>query len=497
MSRATQGKITLSGHVTGEDKRSADYRYLSFEVSSGVARIDVQYNYNRTSFGESKAGRENVLDIGIFSPGAPDDQPGFRGWSGGARSEFFVAPDDATPGYLPGSLPAGSWTIILGLYRIGNAGCDYTVTVALTEGIAPPASEETVPDRMPASRSPAPPDSSHEGLSWFVGDLQSHTHHSDAEASVAEIAAVARRRRLDFLAVTDHNTISHHAELSRFSSEDLLLLPGMEVTTYYGHSNVWGLREWVDFRYRNSDEMPSLIRAVHAQGALVSINHPYSATSADTRWGYGWVDGFDAIEVWQGVWNAANLAAVQWWDELLTDGKRIVGVGGSDRHQPARYDPHFPHQVGTPATRVRAASLTTNAILAGIRAGRVTIAADTEGPWISLAVTRPDGVRAEVGEELSVPAGEELTVEWSVRGADNDTLELVSAGEVIECRTVSSENWRGTFSLPVERQTYIRAQLLAGSEETARKRDSYPLFRALTNPIYLQLLTRDDRKWGV
>ncbi|MEE8441409.1 MAG: hypothetical protein V3S41_06790, partial [Spirochaetia bacterium] len=218
MSRATQGKITLSGHVTREEKRSGDYRYLSFEVASGVARIDVQYDYNRTSFGESKAGRENVLDIGILSPGAPDDKPVFRGWSGGARSEFFVGLADATPGYLSGSLPPGTWTIILGLYRIGNAGCDYTVTVTLSDGIAPLVSEEPARKLREVRESPAAlPNGRAEESAWFVGDLQSHTHHSDAEASVEEIAAVARRRGLDFLAVTDHNTISHHAELAHFS----------------------------------------------------------------------------------------------------------------------------------------------------------------------------------------------------------------------------------------------------------------------------------------
>ncbi len=481
MSREAQGTIILSGHITREDKRSGDYRNLSFEVSPGIVRFDVQYDYTRTRFCESKAGHENVLDIGIFSPGAFDNQHVFRGWSGGARSEFFIGLDDATPGYLSGPLTAGIWTIVLGLYRIGDTGCDYTVTVMFTVGDEVFVLEETARDRIP--------DGVSGGSVWFVGDLQSHTHHSDAEASVEEIAAVARRRGLDFLAVTDHNTVSHHPELERFSSGDLLLLPGMEVTTYYGHANIWGLRDWVDFRYRESKEIPRVIQAAHAQDALISINHPHT----DCSWEYGWVDGFDAIEVWQGLWNADNLAAVQWWDELLSEGKRIVGVGGSDRHQPRHYDPHFPHQVGTPATRVRASRLSTDAILTGIRAGHVTIAAEPGGPWISLRVIRGDGVRADIGDELTVYAGEELTVDCSIQGANNNTLELVSAGEVIEYRTVTSDNWHTQFSLHVNRTTYLRAQLHTGSEEAARERDSYPLFRALTNPIYIEILLSDDR----
>ena len=496
MNRAADGKITLAGHVTRQEKRSEDYRYLSFEVTPGVARIDVQYDYTRTSFAESRAGRESVLDIGIFSPGSPVDQPLFRGWSGGARSEFFIGLDDATPGYLSGPLPSGTWTIVLGLYRIGDAGCDYTVTITLTNEVEAPAPITTarepleVRDRPQAGAFPAPPVGGAAGLSWFVGDLHSHTHHSDAQASVEEIANVARQRGLDFLAVTDHNTISHHAELDRFSSEELLLLPGMEVTTYYGHANVWGLQEWVDFRHRETREIPGVIRAAHAQGALISINHPHS----DVPWEYGWVDGFDAIEVWQGLWNAADLAAVRWWDELLTEGKRIVGVGGSDCHQPRRYDPHFPHQVSTPATRVRATSLSTAAILSGVRAGHVTIAGDPAGPWINVRVIRGDGTRADVGDALSVGTGDEVTVECSIQGADNDTLELVSAGEVVASQAVTSKSRHVIFSLPVNQATYIRAQLLAGSEEVARERESYPLFRALTNPVYLEVPLGDDRE---
>ncbi len=500
MSRATDGAITLAGHVTRQEKRSGDYRYLPFDVTPGVTRIDVHYDYNRTSFGESRAGRENVLDIGIFSPGAPGDQPVFRGWSGGARSEFFVGLADATPGYLAGPLPAGIWTVILGLYRIGDAGCDYTVTITLTDGTTTPVPEESAQElreerkpRTTGEHTAPPPDDGSDGSTWFVGDLQSHTHHSDAGASVEEIASVARRRGLDFLAVTDHNTVSHLAELGRFSTGELLLFPGMEVTTYYGHANVWGLREWVDFRYRESNEIPGVVRAAHAQGALISINHPHS----DCPWEYGWVDGFDAIEVWQGLWNAANLAAVQWWDQLLSEGKRVVGVGGSDRHQPRGYDPHFPHQVGTPATRVRATGLGTEAILTGIRAGHVTVAETPGGPWISLRVTQGDGIHADIGDALSVRSGDEVTVECGVRGADNDTLELVSAGEIIASRAVTSESWRASFLLPVNRPTYIRAQLIAGPGEAARERDSYPLFRALTNPVYLDVPLHDDRTGGV
>jgi len=51
-------------------------------------------------------------------------------------------------------------------------------------------------------------------------------------------AAVARG--LDFIAVTDHSTQSHYdaeRELQPYF-DDILLLPGREITTYRGHANV-------------------------------------------------------------------------------------------------------------------------------------------------------------------------------------------------------------------------------------------------------------------
>ena len=52
------------------------------------------------------------------------------------------------------------------------------------------------------------------GRRWLASDLHTHTVHSDGVLTVAGLAALAAGRGLDFIAVTDHNTISHHAELA-------------------------------------------------------------------------------------------------------------------------------------------------------------------------------------------------------------------------------------------------------------------------------------------
>ncbi len=88
---------------------SPDFVYVPVEVPSGVRELHVSYTYDRPAVPAGTAG--NALDIGLFDErGTELGGRGFRGWSGGARTEFFVRADDATPGYLPGPVRPGPGT---------------------------------------------------------------------------------------------------------------------------------------------------------------------------------------------------------------------------------------------------------------------------------------------------------------------------------------------------------------------------------------------------
>ncbi|TSB35418.1 twin-arginine translocation signal domain-containing protein, partial [Streptomyces benahoarensis] len=89
---------TVRGHLP---PGTPDHVYVPVEVPPGVREIAVAYRYDRPDVPEGTVG--NACDIGIFDErGTAPGGRGFRGWSGGARSAFFVRADDATPGYLPG-----------------------------------------------------------------------------------------------------------------------------------------------------------------------------------------------------------------------------------------------------------------------------------------------------------------------------------------------------------------------------------------------------------
>ncbi|MBA3411583.1 MAG: PHP domain-containing protein, partial [Geodermatophilaceae bacterium] len=208
-----------NGIFTPEDRAASPYAYLPFEVPTGCQGLAVELDYD-TSAG--------VLDLGCFGPN------GFRGWSGGARSRYVITPSGATPGYLPGDLEPGEWSVVLGLHRIAAPTLRWRVDVTLGPiemgaDLAPLAGEAkpALPERPPRRRLPAEP-----GFSWLAGDLHAHTVHSDGDRTIDELAALAVGAGLDFLAVTDHNTVSHHPLLADAARRaGLILLPGQELTT--------------------------------------------------------------------------------------------------------------------------------------------------------------------------------------------------------------------------------------------------------------------------
>jgi PHP domain len=211
--------VRIEGHITAEQVRQSPYFYLPFNVAHNASRIHVSYGYSDPLTAPFGNGPGNVVDIGIFdSRGYDFPQPdGFRGWSGASRPEFFVGPNDATPGYIRGDLFPGEWNVILGIDRVEPGGVRYDVSVTVEqnqEANSEWPAQTADPGRPEALRGRAEhttPNST--APRWLKGDLHCHTVHSDGLNSVEEIVRNAVELGLDFLAVTDHNTSTHFEEL--------------------------------------------------------------------------------------------------------------------------------------------------------------------------------------------------------------------------------------------------------------------------------------------
>jgi hypothetical protein len=446
-------QLNFRGHIAPEDKARSDYMLLPFDLPAPARSLTIRYDYSDRITADKIAGG-NVIDIGLFDPQGTDfpGGAGFRGWSGSDRAEFTVGNGSATPGYIPGPLPAGRYHVIFGLYRIWPQGAQYALHIEAESGgsediPATPQPAVTVPVKRPATPAATA------GWLWLRGDLQCHSNHSDGKGPLELLVAKARAAGLDYLAVTDHNTISGHAYLDELAGDDLILIPGQEVTTYYGHMNVWGTRRWCDFRCRRDGEMRAVIELAHAHGALCSMNHP---AGGDLAWGYSTDLPVDSFEVWNGPWPKLNRGSLALWDELLQSGRRLPAVGGSDYHCPSGEETGFV-RLGQPTTWVKAAGRSEAAVLEAIRSGRTCVTASPDGPRLELRATAGD-VAAGMGDLLPVAAGQPIQIMVEVENGRGYTLRLIDERGVFQENVIDSNPAVVTGHIMSDR--YVRAELV-------------------------------------
>jgi hypothetical protein len=468
-------------HVTAPGANDSRYMYIPFDVPLHAVKVSVSYRYDR-------ANGANTIDIGLFdarSTGADTDPRGFRGWSGGRRSEFFVSRAEATPGYLHGALPPGKWHIILGLYRIAPAGVDVSFKVEIETGdnqspsVSRPAHKLDPGAENRTSLSVKQP-ARGSGTPWWKGDLHMHTVHSDGDWTVAELISSARRTGLDFIVITDHNTASHHEEIDRLSkgSRQPLVLRGEEITTYGGHTNAWGLPAgtWIDFRTRpgDSSRIAKIAAQVHRAGALISINHPF-VLCGGCSWSYDHsARDFDSIEVWNGPWDFTDEPALKMWDKILQSGRRITAIASSDSHRPDT-------PIGKPTTHVAASALTQPSILKAIHMGHVYLTDGSAKVELSFEAGWANGTgrsRAMIGDQLRLLApGKVRFLITTKAAAANATVSLISNGGVVRSFPADPEGKPQVIEIDCQRDSYFRLEV----------RDRTNAMLALTNPIYIKV----------
>ncbi|MFC0273877.1 CehA/McbA family metallohydrolase [Metabacillus herbersteinensis] len=332
MSKNDVKKMTIEQHFNPEQQ--GQYIEVPFEMPSNAVILRVTYHVE---------GTESVIDLGVKDPLR------IRGWSGGARKEFRIENHVATPGYLSGPLHEGKWSVLLGLYKIQSDGCSVQLSVEISIG-------------QPQ---------------WLKGDLHTHTVHSDGQYQFHDVVSIASERELDFIALTDHNTVSQNYTYPR--NTNILFIPGLELTTNYGHSNLLGIEDPnIDFRItKGKDEkIKDALASAKSKGAKIVLNHPHCPYCP---WEWDFDVEFDWVEVWNGPWREGNEATLKWWHGQLCLGKRIVAVGGSDVHRP---DPFVKH--GYPTTWVYSNGKTVEKILEAIDQGHVFISYSPTGPRAEL-----------------------------------------------------------------------------------------------------------------
>lgn len=434
--------VVLEGAVRGTDR--ATTRDLAFDVPPGTAQVRVAFTYD---------GRERGVTITL---GVADTER-VRGWGGGTKYAFTIGEAFATPSFLPGPIPAGRWRLVMTVPSIRDGD-----TATWTARIWFSRTRDL--DAVAFASAPLRP-----GPGWYRGDLHTHSGQSDArcrslagrEAGCPPFYTFQETvaHGLDFVALTDHNVTSHFIEMGYLQPhfDTLLLMPGRELTTRDGHANLLGYMGALETEIGRpgAETVAALLASARDTGGFLTINHPSRPTGEDCL-GCGWAARdtdfaqVDAIEVVNGGSTletpgdreAAVRKQLRYWEALLDQGYRLVGVAGSDNHDALQYRGNSPigaqAAVGSLATVVRADDLSQGAILRGLRSGRVFVdLGEGRGRVLDLTARRGQAGAAMGG--MLPRAGGAITATAHVEGVAGGRLALTVDGVA---RSVASPDIR-------------------------------------------------------
>ncbi len=280
---------------------------------------------------------------------------------------------------------------------------------------------------------------------WLRGDLHSHSLHSDGDSSVEVVLESAKKRELDFFALTDHDGNmhkemvkagdgeklghpSHWADVDKYG-DGLINIYGIEWTTGKGHANVF---KHTKFDYTElwdahvAEDGAWAAEAAKAQDAHFSINHPTAIFCCP--WELDVAAEVDTIEVWNAMYRLPNMngwATHFFWDWFLLNGRRIPGIGGSDTHEVVGFQSElFSH--GNPTTWVYVEQPNAKSIIEAMQAGRVSLSYAPNSLRLDFSAKTEDGQEAMMGDNLADAKGKRL--DFTIRLDDSRAKQKLKKG---------------------------------------------------------------------
>ncbi len=209
---------------------------------------------------------------------------------------------------------------------------------------------------------------------WFTGNLHTHTTLSDGDTEPAEVIQWYKDHAYHFLSITDHNFVLDVSEYAGMQDENFVLISGNEISDSYDGTSVHvlalGLYDTA-VKPMGGDSMLSTLQnnvnRIRQAGAVPVLAHP------NFKWAFGAVELigirdcvlFEVLNAHPSVNNQGmegKPSTEQMWDQALSAGKRIYGIGTDDMHLLASYP-------GKSWIMVKAEALTEAAILQSLEKG--------------------------------------------------------------------------------------------------------------------------------
>ncbi|MBK7106053.1 MAG: CehA/McbA family metallohydrolase [Ignavibacteriae bacterium] len=190
----------------------------------------------------------------------------------------------------------------------------------------------------------------------YVGAIHMHSKFSDGSGDPAKIAQFADEVGLDFIILTDHNTLrALHEGFEKWYGQTLLLV-GCELNDKFNKNHYLAMN--ISETYSTRQSAKEYVKKVKDAGGIGFIAHPHEErNSMKEHPPYPWTDwdagDFTGIEIWnhmsewmeglteQNKYNhfihplksivGPSKKTLQKWDELNKK-RKVVGIGGIDAH---------------------------------------------------------------------------------------------------------------------------------------------------------------------
>lgn len=234
-------------------------------------------------------------------------------------------------------------------------------------------------------------------------DLHIHSECSpDGCMTLAEIAERARAAGLNGVAVCDHDRVLE--EVPGFP--DLLLIPGVEVSTEYGHLLGLFVREPIGTR-----KFAEAVERIHGQGGLAVLAHPFEH-SRDAGRIAPIVPLLDGVE----VWNSRAERKIADANSLAETFARTHGL-----RRFAGSDAHVPQEIGHGVTMIQAEACTLEAVKAALLRGETRIRGCRSRAWHT--------ARSQLTKRRKTKAGPAAYAKWAAFALKCCAQDLIRKGD--------------------------------------------------------------------